>query len=56
MKDRLNALYHELLLGREEEKQPHLLELITAIIENIKNNQILGSIWKASIKTLIKLL
>ncbi|CDW90832.1 sec7 domain containing protein [Stylonychia lemnae] len=57
MKDKLNQVYQELLLNHHQsENQSHLLNLINALLENIKNPALLGSLWKATLKTLIKIL
>lgn len=57
MKDRLNAIYQELLIGREQnDDQHHIIQLMALIMENVKDYNILGSVWNASVKTIIKLL
>eukprot|EP00347_Sterkiella_histriomuscorum_P023819 403333278 len=56
MKDKLNTIYQELLLTHGKNDQAHLLALFYALLENIKNPALLGSLWKATVKTLIKLM
>jgi len=52
MKEKLNRLYQDMLLAKDSSL---MMELFDALIWNI-NPTILSSLWKASIKTLIKLL
>lgn len=60
MKDRLNEAYQEILVSQKHttEQQVSTLKVFNLILDNIRegDGSVLSSVWKASVKTLIKLL
>lgn len=56
MKSNLNSIYQELLLLHQDTNPP-IKPLFEAMLQNLSREEgVLSSIWKASIKTMIKLL